>query len=85
MAVSGIAALIFMALPFVVVPLRRRAGFATHQWDGDPATSYVRSPPRLGLATAPLPQPSPHPPPRPPLTSPAAAHVARRAQRKVHV
>jgi hypothetical protein len=63
MAVSGIAALIFMALPFVVVPLRRRAGFATHQWDGDPATSYVRSPPRLGLATAPLPQPSPAPPP----------------------
>ena len=42
MAISGIAALIFMSLPFVVVPLRKKAGFATHQWDSDPATSHVR-------------------------------------------
>jgi hypothetical protein len=42
MAIAGIAALLFMSLPYAVVPLRKSLGFETHQWDADPATSHVR-------------------------------------------
>ena len=42
MAISGIAALIFMAMPYAIVPIRRSMGLPTHQWDTDPATSHVR-------------------------------------------
>ena len=42
MAISGIAALIFMAMPYAIVPIRRGLGLPTHQWDTDPATSHVR-------------------------------------------
>ena len=78
MAIAGIAALLFMSLPYAVVPLRKSLGLETHQWDADPATSHVRVLAKRGAAAAP---PFPSPPfstsPRFRAALPAAAPFSR--------
>ena len=41
MAIAGVIAGVSLFMPYVVVPIRRRLGLATYQWDADPATHPV--------------------------------------------
>ena len=41
MVIAGVIAGVSMFMPYVVVPIRKRLGLATYQWDADPATHPV--------------------------------------------
>ncbi len=43
MMISGIIAAVAIAIPYVVVPIRRKLGLPTYQWDADPKTHPVRT------------------------------------------
>lgn len=41
LALSGLIAVLAMAAPFAVVPLRRKMGLDTNHWDADPKTQVA--------------------------------------------
>lgn len=49
MMISGVIAAVAIAVPYVVVPIRRKLGLPTYQWDADPATHPVRIRQREGF------------------------------------
>lgn len=41
MVIAGVFGLSAIAIPYVVVPIRRSLGLPTYQWDADPSTHPV--------------------------------------------